>query len=165
MAKKTLQIVAILAAVALAGLVGFSVAAAGGGSGDEDGGFLQHLHAMGHHLHHGDHHDFMAQLIEQLELTPDQQQHLDKAHGILEAFGSDGHASLIELHEQLVGQVEQGDLETDAVRAIVDEHLEQIRSMAYGVTDELIALVNGLDATQRESLLAHLREHGEDHHG
>lgn len=166
MRKTSLQIAAILAALVLVTAVGLTVAATGGGSGEEEGGFFQHLHEMGHHLHHGGHHHGgMDQLIEQLELTPDQRQHLEKVHEILGTFGSEGHGSLAELHEQLVGQVVQGEIETGAVRAIVDVHLEQVRDMAYAVTDELIALVNGLDATQRETLLAHLREHGEGHHG
>lgn len=167
MAKTRFQIVAILAALAVVGMVGLTGTAAGGGSGDEEGGFMRHLHEMAHHLHHGeDHHRHMARVIEQLELTPDQLRHLENVHEVVGSYGSEGHASMAELHEQLVARVEEGELDTYEIRSIVDGHIEQIRAMAYAVTDEVVALINGLDATQRETLLAHLRETvGEDRHG
>ncbi len=160
MARKTLQIVAIIAAIALVGTVSLTVAATGDGSEEKDGGgFLRHLHEMvGQHLHHGSHHqDHMAGVIEQLELTPDQVQRLERVHEIFGAFGSEGHASMAEVHEQLVAQVEQGYVDTGEVRRVIDGHLEQMRELAYAVTDELIPLVNELDATQRETLLTHLQ--------
>ena len=169
MAKRTLQVLAIFAALALVGLVGLTVTASSGGSGDGDdeGGLMRHLHDMAHHLHRGEHHHHhMAQLIEQLELTPEQLRHLEKVHEIVGAFGTEGHGSMAELHEQLVAEVEQGELDAYEIRSIVDGHLDQLRDMAYGVADEVVALVNGLDATQRQTLLAHLRETvGEGHHG
>lgn len=166
MAKRTFQVVAILAALAVVGLVTLTVTAKGGG-GEEGGGLVRHLHDMAHHLHQGDHHhQHMARLIEQLNLTPDQLQHLEKVHEIVGSFGSDGHASMAELHEQLVARVEEGDLDAYEIRAIVDGHIEQIRTIAHAVTDEVVALVNGLDAAQRETLLTHLQETVEaGHHG
>jgi Spy/CpxP family protein refolding chaperone len=156
MARRTLQIGALLAALALAGIVGLTVTAGdGGGAG---GGFLRHLHEMAHHMHQGGHHNHMAEVVERLELTPDQLKHLENVHEIVGSFGDDGHASMADLHRQLVAQVERGGLDTAEVRGIVDGHVEQIRAMAYAVADEVIALVNGLDATQRETLLEHLRE-------
>ena len=141
MTRRTLQIAAIIAAVALVGTVSLTVIATGGGSGPQGGGFLSHLHQFGRHLHGGtQHHDQMARLI-------------------VGSFGSEGHGSMAELHDQLVSQFEHGYIETAEIRQVIDGHVEQIREVAYVVTDELVALVNGLDAKQRETLLAHLRGH------
>ena len=160
MTRRTLQIAAIIAAVALVGTVSLAVIATGGGSGPQGGGFLSHLHQFGRHLHGGgQHHDQMARLIEQLELTPAQLQRLEKIHEIAGTFGSEGHGSMAELHNQLVSQFEHGYIETTEIRQVIDGHVEQIREVAYVVTDELVALVNGLDAKQRETLQAHLRGH------
>ena len=115
-------------------------------------------------MHHGGHHQGpMAQVIERLELTPDQVQRLEKIQEIIGAYGSEGHAPMGQLHDRLVPLVEQGYVEPDEVRQIIDGHLEQISGMAYAVADELVALVNELDATQRETLLEHLK--GSDHEG
>jgi hypothetical protein len=40
---------------------------------------------------------------------------------------------------------------------MIDLHLEEIRDAAYSATDDLLALVNSLDAGQREIVLAHLQ--------
>ncbi len=171
MAKKTLQIVAIVAAIALVGMVSLTVTATGGDS-DSESGLLRRFHQMvGQHMSHGGphHQDHMGAFIEQMELTPDQRQRLEKAHEIAGTFGSEGHASMAEAHRQLMSQFEQGYVDVDEVRGMIDGHLEQMRDVAYAVTDELIPLVNELDATQRETLLAHLgglqeAQHGHGHH-
>ena len=166
MTRRNFQIAAIIAAVALVGTVSLTVIATGGGSGAQGGGFLSHLHQLGRHLHDGgQHHDRMARLIEQLELTPAQLQRLEKIHEIVGSFGSEGHGSMAELHDQLVAQFEHGYIETGEIRQVIDGHVEQIRDVAYVVTDELVALVNGLDARQRETLLAHLQGNHEGHPG
>jgi Spy/CpxP family protein refolding chaperone len=108
--------------------------------------------------------DQMAQLIEELELTPDQQQRLEKLHEIFGAYHSQGSGSMFMLHNELVEQFRRGGLETDEIRRTIDEHVEQIREMAYAGTDELVALVNGLDARQREIVLTHLQGSQEEHH-
>ena len=165
MAKGTFQIVAIIAAVALVGTVSLTVIATGGDSESKgEGGFLRQLHALGHNLHGGGHHqDHMAEVIEQLELTPEQLQRLEKVHEIIGSYGSDGHGSMAELHEKLVAQFGQGHVEADEIRLVIDGHVDEMREMAYAVTDELVALVNGLDATQREILLTHLQGNQEGH--
>ena len=172
MASKTFQIIAIIAAVVIVGTVTLAVVATGSDDGGQEGGFFKHLHGLGQYLHGGgDHHDRMAQVIEQLELTPDQLQRFEKIHAIVANVGGGGDGAMVELHDSLVTQFEQGYVRTDEIRRIIDGQLEQIRSMAYAVTDELIALVNELDETQREVLLKHLEGtkaggHGHGHgHG
>ncbi len=166
MANKTSQIVAIIAAVALVGTLSLTALARGAGdSAGQEGGFFHGLHALGNFLHGGAHQqDPMAELIEQLELTPDQLQRLEKMHQIIGTYGHEGHGSMAELHGKLVDQFEEGHVGTAEIRQLIDEHVEQIRGMAYAVTDELIALVNELDATQREIMLAHLQSNHEGHH-
>ena len=171
MASRTFQIVAIVAAVAFMGTVGLTVMAMEDGSEGQEqgGGFLSHLHKLGQRLHGDGHHQNpMAQMIEQLELTPDQLQRLEKVHEIIGSYGSGGHGSMADLHNQLVTQFERGYIESGEIRGFIDEHVEQIRGMAYAVTDELIELINGLDEKQRGILLAHLQgaksgDHGHGH--
>ena len=73
--------------------------------------------------------------------------------------------SMVELHNQLVEQFEQGDIEAEPIRQMIDQHLEEIRTMAYSATDDLTALVNSLDAEQREIVLAHLQGDHAGHGG
>ncbi len=100
MARRTLQIAAAVAAVTLVGTVGLTVAAAGdaSGSGEQEGGFLSHLHKMvGRHMHHGGHHQgHMGDLIEQMGLTPDQQQSIERIHQAISTFAGQGHTSTAE---------------------------------------------------------------------
>ena len=75
---------------------------------------------------------------------------------------------MADLHNQLVTQFERGYIESGEIRGFIDGHVEQIRGMAYAVTDELIELINGLDEKQRGILLAHLQgaksgDHGHGH--
>jgi Spy/CpxP family protein refolding chaperone len=167
MDKRTFQVVAAIALAALVGAAGLTVMATGSDSDGEGGGFAGRLHELGRHLHGDDHHmDHMARLIEELELTPDQQQRLEKLHEIFGAYHRQGSGSMIELHNNLVEQFERGRLETDEIRRTIDEHVEQIRETAYAGMDELVALVNGLDARQREIMMTHLQgnQAGHDSH-
>jgi len=164
MKKGTFQIVAAIAVAALVGAAGLTVMATGSDTEGKGGGFMGRL---AHHLHGGDHHmGQMAQLIEELELTPDQQQRLEKLHEIFGAYHSQGSGSMFKLHNELVEQFRRGDLETDEIRRTIDEHVEQIRETAYAGTDELVALVNGFDARQREIMMTHLQgnQAGHDSH-
>jgi len=162
MEKRLFQIVASIAVAALVGATGWTVMATGGDSDGEGGGIMARLHGM----HGEDHHmGQMSQLIEELELTPEQQQRLEKLHEIFGAYHSRGSGSMAELHEQLVEQFRQGRLETDQIRRTIDEHVEQIREMAYAGTDELVVLVNGFDARQREIMLTHLQGNRAGHDG
>jgi len=152
MASKTFQIVAIIAAIAFVGTVTLAVVAVGSDGDGQGGGFIQQLHRLGQNLHGGGgHHDAMAQLVEQLELTPDQQQRFEKIHEIVGSYGDGGHASMLDLHEELVTQFERGQIGTAEIRRTIDGHIEQLRGMAYAVTDELVALVNELDESRRSS--------------
>ncbi len=166
MANRTFQIVAVIVAVALVGTLSLTALARGAGdSASQEGGFLSKLHELGSFLHGSAHHqDPMADLIEQLELTPDQLQRLEKIHEIIGTYGREGHGSMAELHGKLVEQFEKGHVGTDEIRQLIDEHVEQIRGMAYAVTDELITLVNELHGRQREIMLAHLQGNHEGRH-
>ena len=168
MATRTFQILAIVAAVTV-GTVTLAIVASGGEAGGQDGGFFRHLHKLGQHLHGGGgHHDHMAQVIEQLELTPDQMQRFEKIHEIVGSFGGGEDSAMVGLHDSLVTQFEQGYVGTDEIRQAIDAHLEEFRGLAYAVTDELVALINELDESQREVLLKHLKgaksgDHGHGH--
>ena len=115
---------------------------------------------MGGHGERGGHHEAMGQLIEQLELTPDQHRHLERIHEMMEAVhhGS-GAGSMAELHEKLVAQCVDGEVETSDLRPVVDEHVEAVRGMLYSITDEFVALIKGLDPKQRQMLMEHLGGH------
>ncbi len=169
MTKGTFRIVTVVAVVALVGALSLTVTISGDDSEGRGGSFMRYLHEMGRHLHGANHHQNpMAGLIEELELNPDQLQRLEKIHKTFGTFGQEDPRAMIDLHNRLIEQFEQGKVETGEIRHVIDGHLDQIREMAYGVTDELISLVNGLDARQREVLLTHIRDkHDGDnvHHG
>ena len=160
MAGKTLQIVATIAAVAVAGTVTAAVVVSGDSVG-EGGGLIAHLHHMvGQHLHGGGgQHDHSAQIVERLNLTPDQLQRFEKINEIVESYGDGGHAAMMELHEELVTQFERGEVRTAEIRRVIDGHITE-PAVASALTDELVALVNGLDDTQRGILLEHLPRTG-----
>jgi len=99
----------------------------------------------------------MDGLVSQLDLSQEQTERLEAIHRTLESHGGKAEGSIAGLHDQLVEQFEQGHIESDAVRRMIDQHLAEIRSVAYSVTDDLLALVNSLDARQREIVLAHLQ--------
>ena len=154
MLTRTFQILALLAAVALMAGVSLTVMATGDESGE--GGFLHRLHQLHgssaghHHAHH------MAEMIKELNLTPAQQQRLERIHGIMEEHHG-GKSAMHELHNELLAQFERGELSQVELRGMIDEHVEQIRAMFYSVTDEMIGLADELDQTQRQTLLRHVR--------
>jgi hypothetical protein len=135
-----------LAAVLLLGLVGLTLVIMGG-----------HGEVAGHHGESGGPPEAMARLIERLELTPEQHRHVERIHGLMEAthHGS-GPGSMAHLHERLVAQCSDGEVRTSDLRPVVDEHVEQVRRVLYSITDEFVALVGGLDARQRRTLIEHL---------
>ena len=166
MVSRTLQIVTLVGVLTLGGAIGMAVFAADGNGDGRDEGFFRHLHELGQRLHGGGgHHDAMSGLIEQLELTPDQLQRFGKIHEIVGSYHDGGQASMADLHEELVTQFESGEVGTAEIRRTIDGHLEQIRGLAYAVTDEIVALINELDDAQREILLNHLEQARSADHG
>jgi hypothetical protein len=160
--------IAALAAGLLLGMAGLTFLAMGGDLGGAPC-LARYLHAAeaklhgthggDHHGEDGGHHEAMAQLIEQLELTSEQHRHLERIHELMEAaHHGAGGGSLAELHDKLVAQCADGEVETADLRPVVDEHVEQVRGVLYSITDEFVALVQGLDARQRQILREHLRE-------
>ena len=161
MAGKTLQIVATVAAVAVAGTVTAAVVVSGDSADQGAVGLIAHFHHMvGQHLHGGGgQHDRSAQIVERLNLTPDQLQRFEKINEIVESYGDGGHEAMMELHEELVTQFERGEVRTAEIRRVIDGHITE-PAVASALTDELVALVNGLDDTQRRILLEHLPQTG-----
>ena len=137
---------------ALMTLVAVTVAASGGGL---PGAVLAHFGHGGPMSHH---HQHMAELVQELELDDRQRQHIEAIHDILmdrwTAVGGQHEAHLTALIERREG----GELDVAEARQVVDQHLDALRHMAYGVSDQLVALANGLDARQRDTLLEHLRQ-------
>ncbi len=177
MANITFQALALVSAVSLVSLGSFSAGAtdvsAGGDSGEGGESFLQNLHSIAYRLHGGDNGqrggggfwDHMGELVNQLDLSEEQTQRLDALHRSFESHRGMADGSMAELHDQLVEQFEQGDIEADPIRQMIDQHLEEIRTMAYSATDDLTALVNSLDEKQREIVLAHLQGDHAGHGG
>lgn len=153
MFTRTFQIVAIIGVLAVGTA---TLAYMGAGQGEGDGGFFHHLHKLGSHLHGGGHHDHMAELVDQLELTPDQMQRFEKIHEIMASHGSGNRDAMVQLHDSLVEQFESGQIGTAEIRRTIDAHVEEMRAIAYAVTDELVGLINELDGRQRGIVLEHL---------
>lgn len=178
MANRKFQVLAIVLTMSLVTLGCFTAGAADesadGNSGDGGGSFLQNLHSMASQMHHGGGghgHDAgdgfssdMGDLVDRLDLSEEQTERLDSIHQNLASIhrkfdfhGGAADGSMVELHDRLVRQFEQGHVEDGAIRQMIDLHLEEIRDAAYSATDDLLALVNSLDAGQREIVLAHLQ--------
>ncbi len=165
MLLRTIRAVALIAVLALAGSAGLSViAGSGAAQGDEtqpDSGLMHSIHRLGQQIHgvHG-HHAHDANVIDRLQLTPEQTQRIERVQELMLNHGGSGSAGMAQLHDKLVAQYEQGPLSTDELHGLIDDHLEQTRALFYGVTDELAALLNELDETQRATLVEHLRQAG-----
>lgn len=173
MAKRIFQAFALIALLSLAGTVTVLAAGAGasGDGGDEaakDAGLLQHIHEMiashlhsGHHGshggHHGGHHDHGEELIQELGLTSEQQERLAAVQSAMAAYHEYQDDSMEELHERLMEQVRglpaDAQIPLENVHAALDAHYEEGRELAYTAVDGAVALLNDLDATQRDALL------------
>lgn len=145
MMGKAFRIFGLTALVGLMVWGGFSVAAAHGGGGGKS---MCELKAA--HEHHA-----VASMIRDLDLSDEQLAHLETIHDNLAQmpFGDGGHAA--HLH-RLVEHVHRGQLNSGAVRQMVDEHVEQLRQAAYQLGDGLVALLDSLNRDQQEILNQHL---------
>jgi hypothetical protein len=118
---------------------------------------LHGTHGGGGHHEGSGHRDAMAALITQLELTPEQNRHLERIHELMESIHhGTGPGSMGELHEKLVAQCTDGEVESADLRPVVDAHVERFRGLLYSITDEFVALLQGLDERQRGILKDHL---------
>ena len=159
MRGRTLYTIASIVAVALVATVTVAFTASGVPAGHERG-LIGHLHELAQQLHGGGAHgDPMTQLIEQLDLRPDQLRRVERISELVGTQPSGAHQSMQELHEQLITRLGRGQVGTDAIRQIVDRHFTE-PAVASALTDELVALANGLDDAQREMLLEHLPRAG-----
>ena len=163
MATKTLTIVAFIAAIAFAGTASLTVMAMGDGYEGPGADLIHRVHAIGANLHgSGHHHGQRSLLAEELELTADQRRRLDGVFESIEALHREGPEAMSSLHERMLTQLSQDRVDSQELRRMIDEQVEQRRVLAYAVTDELIGFVEELDANQRRTLLEHLegRDHG-----
>jgi len=168
MTRRTIQVLAIIAAIAVVATASVTVmttrATGNQAAASTSANVIHRLHGMMRNLHGGhDHQDPMAGLIERLKLTPEQLERFEEIQRIAGSYHRAGRGSMHELHEQLIARFEQGRVSTDEIRPVIDDHLETLREMAYAMTDQMIALVNDLDAAQREILLEYLQEGDRDH--
>jgi Spy/CpxP family protein refolding chaperone len=139
---------------AVLGLVGFAFGASAGG-------FLGHGSMPFGHGGAGMH-CLVNQLIDDLNLTEEQQQRLDNLHQALQSKHEEKMAVQGQHHQRLVDQISQGDIDSQEVRGEIDRHLEELKTVAYTVSDELVALINSLDEEQRATLMEHIEKaHGE----
>lgn len=137
MAKsKITRIGALAAGFVMVGLIGFGVGGFAGGHGF--GGAGMHL--------------LLSGLIDDLNLNDGQQQRVDAVHEIIQDH-IEGAREGKETHHQRMVEILEGDIVDQAeVKENIDQHLEQARSFAYEISDELVPLVNSLDEEQRTTL-------------
>lgn len=169
--KNALLAILAVALVATAGLV---VRATGNDASPDTAAaqLAAHLHQLGQRIHgNGQAHELpraahierMAGLLSGLELDEAQRARLERVHDILTRSDDADSAAMVELHETLMVQFEAGRLDTEPVRRAIDDQLERARARAYGATDELIPLINGLDESQRAALRTKVRQlHGDE---
>ena len=145
MAKKRIGI--LVAGCVAVGLVGFGVGGFAGALGHGFGGPGMHL--------------ALAGLVDDLELDDGQQQRLDAVHNILADHFKGATEKRKAHHAEMIDNIEQGNVDAAEVRQNIDAHLEQARTLAYQVADELVPLVNSLDESQRATLLEFIEKaHG-----
>ena len=166
MTRLKLPILAIVA-VLLLGVAGLTFMTVGG-DGNGESCLTRYVHAAAAKIHGGHYsahynvgtpHDDIAKLIETLQLTPEQNRHMERIHELMKSHNhGDGPGSMADLHEKLLAQCADGQAETSDLRAVVDAHLEQVRGSLYSVTDEFVALMKELDPKQRQALQDFLRE-------
>lgn len=148
MTSQSFRIFALALALLAAGLVGLTVGASGGAAGSAVSSFLAAHVGGGHHCAH--------RAMEELGLTAEQRQLFDAIHEKLGSFSA-GHAEEHpETLDWFLDRVRQGDLTTAEIRGVVDRHLEEIRTLAYAIGDDVVAVVETLDDEQRELVAGHL---------
>ena len=110
----------------------------------------------GGHGHGHDAHRAMHRLIDALELDDDQVASLRAVHGVMDRLHHGGGPS--EHVHNLALKVYSDQLDTGGVRQMIDEHVEALRHQGYRLGDALVALIDSLDARQREVVDQHLAE-------
>lgn len=97
-------------------------------------------------------------LSEDLELGVEQRERLQRVKGIALAHRDRMEAEREARFPELIEAIEAGDIDAAAVRGHIDEVLADARDTLYLVADELVALVNSMDADQRERLARKLEQ-------
>lgn len=164
--KKTTVLLLLVVAMAVIGLTvtaGGSLPQALLAKLPGHGGLAHGPHGGGHHGQGGhgaftDHmHQAIGQLIDELALDEHQQARIETLHETM-AGHVDGVTHVHDAHlANMIEQLEAGNLLTPQVRSMVDHHIEELRQVAYQVGEQVTGLVDSLDASQRDRLLAHLR--------
>lgn len=148
--------IAILTAVAVAIGLGSWVMVSGRGGHGWGEGRWGHGSGWGHGRF-GEH-LAMLKFINQLDLSDEQQQHIEKMHEIMESHRSHIPEMRTQGLDWMLGALEEGEVDGGEVRQKLDAHVEQFRDIAYEVSDEFVALINSLDERQRGLLAEHLEE-------
>lgn len=140
MAARVTRFAVLAVGITVACLASFAVGGFAGG-------------AMGHGFGGAGMHLAMTRLVDDLDLNTGQQERLDAVHGILSGHFEGMQGAKEAHHQLLVERIQAGNLDPTEVRQSIDQHLEEARSLAYQVADEVVPLVNSLDDTQRAKLL------------
>jgi Spy/CpxP family protein refolding chaperone len=144
--RMTLHVAAVAVALAVVGAVAVR---AGSGPGC---GMLARMHGHMGGGPMGVVHEQFQQIVQKLNLTPEQQAYVDRARTLMESRMQEMGSRHDEEMNTLVAAIGDGTLDRTQVRAKIDAHLDQARSTAYDVSDELVGFVNSLDANQRTML-------------
>jgi Spy/CpxP family protein refolding chaperone len=91
-------------------------------------------------------------LSDDLDLGEEQRARLDRVKGIARAHKQRMETEREARFPELIEAIEAGDIDAAVVRGHIDEVLADARETLYQVADELVALVNSMDAEQRERL-------------
>jgi len=134
--------------LALTALIGLALGAAASG----------HLGRSIGPFHHCGVHGLIADVVDDLNLNSEQQARLDTIHQLIESHLTALHQAQAEHHDQWLARVEQGEMNQDEVRQAVDAHIEEARTLAYQVSEELVPLLNSLSDEQRTTLVRRLGE-------
>jgi hypothetical protein len=97
-------------------------------------------------------------LASELELDQAQRARLENVAALVRERHEAFAAERPEHVERLLAAVESGEVDEAEVHRNIDEKVDQVRETLHDVADELIALVESMDADQRASAVARLRQ-------
>ncbi len=97
-------------------------------------------------------------LSQELELDDEQRLHLENTRDLVHERRDEMRAEREARFAELTESIEAGAVDRDRVHGLIDTKAEQLRATAHQVADELIALVESMDQSQRERLVERLEE-------
>jgi len=99
-----------------------------------------------------------AMLVEDLDLTEEQQAQLDGIHELIRSKHEAHEGERGEHFDQVLDAVESGEIDEQAVHDHIDAKVDEMRASLHEIADEVIVFVASLDEEQRATLVVKLED-------